>query len=1293
MKMPTDSKNQIRQALAELNQVATGEGVKHLLEILGYVTPREVPLDSATPIAIIDLFGWQGFREDKGFLEEWSSIDCLLQVTEEEIVKDGRLQLFKANFDKDYLSSYLFLGLTLKNSLYSRGKLAAIAREINRQSPIPIMVVFRYGDSLTLAIIDRRPNQVQKDRDILEKITLIKDIQIASPHRAHIEILQDLALSSLKDVRNFDDLHREWQKVLDTSELNKKFFQEVSNWYFWAIQTVIFPDGGEPDSAIRNATGVIRLITRLIFVWFLKEKGLIPPILFEENGIKNLLKSFEGSESSYYKAILQNLFFATLNTEMNSATKPDNRKFRGKATKKGDRDQHYGIANVYRYEDYFTEPDRFLELCRDIPFLNGGLFECLDKTEEKPVIRIDGFSDRADNLLHFPNDLFFGTARRIDLNTTYGTSNRKYEVRGILEIFNRYKFTIDENTPVEEEIALDPELLGKVFENLLAEYNPETETTARKQTGSFYTPREIVNYMVDESLVAYLQNALLQESVGYRQIGSDQINLFGNEYTSGQLSLQTKVDANPFLGRENELNESLHHLLSYCDECHRFGAEEVKKLIGAIDTVKIIDIACGSGAFPMGILQKLVFILGKLDPNNTLWKQQQKEREIQPVLKDIQVAKQISYEEAREEAIRKLENRIKQIEEDFEGNEKDYARKLFLIENCIFGVDIQAIAVQIAKLRFFISLIVDQTVNDTKPNRGILPLPNLETKFVAANSLIGINTQLTLRSPAVLEKEAELKKVRQVIFQARTSTTKQKYRDKDRSLRQEICELLKATGFESATADTLARWNPYDFNVSSDFFDPEWMFGVADFDICIGNPPYVRIQELNKSLPLQVKYFKNNYQSARKGNYDIYVVFVERGINILKQCGHLAYILPHKFFNAQYGEGLRDLISKGKYLRKIVHFGDNQVFNSATTYTCLLFLDKSGSQQCDFIKVNNTDEWHNTRESEQNYINYTKITKNDWNFNIGNQQNVIDKLEDIKCKLKDISSNIFQGLVTSCDPVYLLEPSEILSDNLIRVQSKETQRAYILESSVLHHLCKGAKDIDRYSAQPSKLVLFPYDIVKSIQSKKGILISQNQFMADFPRSWQYLLENKEKLENRENGKMKNEKWYGYVYPKSISLFCRKKIINPSIALEASYTLDTKGQLYFVGSGGGGGGGYGIILNNDILLLYEYVLGLLNSKLLDYYLKSISTPFRGGYYAYNRQYIEKLPIVNIDFSNIAKKNKHDRIVDLVTRILEIKRQNPHANTDELETAIDKIVYQLYGLTEEEISLVEEATRRK
>jgi hypothetical protein len=279
-----------------------------------------------------------------------------------------------------------------------------------------------------------------------------------------------------------------------------------------------------------------------------------------------------------------------------------------------------------------------------------------------------------------------------------------------------------------------------------------------------------------------------------------------------------------------------------------------------------------------------------------------------------------------------------------------------------------------------------------------------------------------------------------------------------------------------------------------------------------------------------------------------------------------------------------------------------------------------------------------------------------------------------------------------------LEPVGVQEVKHVRVKSHATGKEYSLETGVIWPLCKGSRDIRRYAAVPSKYVLFPYDAEASAKTGKTILISQAGFVEHFPMTWEYLKENFDTLRDREKGKMRHEGWYGYVYPKSVSLFARKKILTPSIASNAAYTLDDRGELYFVGSGGGGGGGYGIILREDCGLAYEYVLGLLNSRVLDQYLKRISTSFRGGYFAYNRQYIEQLPIRTIDFTSPADVARHDRMVALVERMLDLHKKlasegTPHVKTvlqrqsEATDKQIDALVYELYGLTDEEIAVVE------
>ena len=246
-------------------------------------------------------------------------------------------------------------------------------------------------------------------------------------------------------------------------------------------------------------------------------------------------------------------------------------------------------------------------------------------------------------------------------------------VAGLITILNRYKFTIVENTPIDQEIALDPELLGKVFENLLASYNEETKTTARKQTGSFYTPRPIVDSMVDESLKAHLERALGGAHAPSRVVsGALAGNLPAPEKTTASPRSDPSSARAPKAARETRalpIKVRLDQLFTYTEEPHQFSDPEVATLIAAIDALKILDPACGSGAFPMGVLHKLVYILGKLDPDNDRWKQ-------------TQLAK-LDSAPMREE-----------LERAFADNNDDYGRKLYLIENCLDGVDIQPIAIQ-----------------------------------------------------------------------------------------------------------------------------------------------------------------------------------------------------------------------------------------------------------------------------------------------------------------------------------------------------------------------------------------------------------------------------------------------------------------------------------------------------------------------------------------------------------------------------------------------------------------------
>ena len=1228
--MSTQSKQQIQQALQPFAQGDLRAHSLRLLETLGYQSERQLELDPAPAAFLAALDQGGAFRRDKALFDHWTAVHLLCQISDDDIRQSNQLILLDSagkTIDNAIIESYLFIAIDLREAIYTRTQLAQITREVNRLFPMPVMLLFRHGGSLTLAIINRRLHRREQSKDVLEKVTLIKDIRLANPHRAHVEILFDLSLAELHRVhgfRSFVELHQAWQKTLDSSELNKKFFKEIANWYFWAVNQVVFPPDAGPDET-RNATSVIRLITRLIFVWFLKEKGLVPDELFDTRALKALLTWDDPQESTFYKAILQNLFFATLNQEMNMPQQPHNRKFRG--ARASGQSQHYMIHNVYRYERYFRDPQAAVALFANIPFLNGGLFECLDKQVDGKVVRVDGFSDRPDNPLRVPDELFFGDERQIDLNETYGTAGKRYQVRGLIHTLNRYKFTITENTPIEEEIALDPELLGKVFENLLAAYNPETGTTARKQTGSFYTPREIVNYMVDESLLAYLQTKL---------------------QNAGSADGLSRAPAEA--GTTN-LEERLRHLLAYNEEPHQFSAAEVSALIAAIDHVNILDPACGSGAFPMGILHKLVFILGKLDPQNEQWK----ERQIAPLRAAIQAALAIPDSRIRSQTITELEEQIAAIEAAFARNELDYGRKLYLIENCIYGVDIQPVAVQIAKLRFFISLVVDQRIDDAAPNRGILPLPNLETKFVAANTLLGLAkpAQMALRNPAITAKERELAEVRSKHFRARTPHTKEKWRAEDKRLRGEIGDLLQQEGMlRNEDVARLAAWDPYDQNASADFFDPEWMFGLtAGFDVVIGNPPYVSHDAI-----VEKAVFKKLYK-AYEPFADLYCYFIEAGLKAQDENGVLCFITSNSYLKAEYGKPLRKVINDRSQILSIINIEDYQVFESAVVNSVILLAQQtnnSHSQDCFVVNAIYTgqDSFDEFVSRNGFYYPQSEFSGEAWLLVDRHMLLLKKKIEMAGKTLESMQTKIRLGLATGANYAFIIDENQ--RSSLISQDPRNLE--------LIKPILRG-RDIYRYGyKQPESYILL---------TKNGINVER-----DYPVIYNYLASFGDAFKKRG---AKGQHWTNLRGCAFFDDFKLEKIVWIELTDTGRFALCSE-EIYLVNSA------YFLIPPES----YEakYLLAILNSKVIQFYMDLTAETSGMGTNRWINNYVKNFPIpLGSQQAQSFLKRKVDQILLLSQAEDYLEDSNKQNKVEEYEQEIDQLVYTLYGLTPAEIALIE------
>ncbi|MBF0229440.1 MAG: Eco57I restriction-modification methylase domain-containing protein [Desulfamplus sp.] len=655
-------------------------------------------------------------------------------------------------------------------------------------------------------------------------------------------------------------------------------------------------------------------------------------------------------------------------------------------------------------------------------------------------------------------------------------------------------------------------------------------------------------------------------------------------------------------------------------------AKDESKIDGKINSVnlKILDPACGSGSFLIGAYQFLLdwHLEQYLNHNPAKWAKGKK-----PVIYQTD----------------KGEWRLTTDE-----------RKRILLNN-IYGVDIDSQAVEVTKLSLLLKMLEGENDQSIKLMSAF---QSRKTSWSNQNGVKRVGKQMAMFKDRVLpDLENNIK--------CGNSLIGPDFYDTHQTIFNE---------------EEIYRVNAFDWN--GEF--PEIMKN-GGFDAVVGNPPYIRIQTIKAWAPLEVEFYKKKYISASKGNYDIYVMFVEKGLSFLNQKGLLGFILPHKFFNSNYGEPLRNLLSAGKHLSQIVHFGDKQVFSGATTYTCLLFLDKSDKEKFKFVKVDDLKEWHTT----EGVIPSSKIGKAEWNFIIGNDTVLFERLQKMAVKLGDIA-DIFVGLQTSADNVFIMDLIEE-TDNEIRLKSKSLDSEWIFEKDLLFPLLSGT-DVNRYRPLPTRqYILFPYKI--SNLSEK--LIDFELIKKCYPKTAQYLIKNKKQLKNREQGKFIDNSWYRFGRNQNIAIQGRVKLCVPRLVDRLYAAYDKTGE-HFLDNVDVGGITYKAAYQKQGLL---YLLGLLNSKLLRWYFPNVSAPFRGGWLSANRQFISQLPIRIIDFNNPNDKTHNELMVSLVDRMLELHKKLKESNLPrertviarQIETTdrqIDQLVYKLYDLTDEEIKIVEE-----
>lgn len=901
-------------------------------------------------------------------------------------------------------------------------------------------------------------------------------------------------------------------KVVDFNDLrsrfslevvNKEFYKEISHAFTRLVGGTLAQGRSKKsfESLLRlpsvkdhsqiSLEFAVRLIGRIIFCWFLREKRSIAGHSLMP---KELLSSAAVSDGDYYHRILEPIFFEILNKPVKS-----------------------------RKESFVND------LFSAIPYLNGGLFsphedDFFNYNENKQAIN--------HNLVVIPDEW----------------------LKSLFEVLETYNFTIDENTSFDEELSIDPEMLGRIFENLLAEINPETGESARKSTGSYYTPRVIVDYMIDESLYLYLKD------------------------------------------KTHIAEGKLHSLISYDledDNTNPLDDKDKEKITEELGSIKILDPACGSGAFPIGALQKIVFILQQVDPEGQLWFRKQ--------------LKSTSPE------IRRV------IEREFSHKNFDYIRKLGVIRENIYGIDIQPIATEISRLRCFLTLVVDERIDDSLENRGVEPLPNLDFKFVTANSLIGLPTTGKATQAGLFEDNegiSELKEVREMFFNAsgseRDALKLQFVQAQNKMFQRLISEGRR--GHADLTT-TLTSWDPFT-NKAATWFDPEWMFGIDDgFDIVIANPPYISygLRGTQKMTPEERKVLVTLFPHSAEYKISIYAIFMDKAIQLSKVDGGIqTYIVPDSFLLGRYFSKVRAQILNNC---EIVHLSwmPYKIFEATVGYSIVYTFQKKktvdGNHELDARYIQNNNQIADKTYKEFSY-----------------PQTYFKKLKHSRFRLffDDKTMRLVQRVEKDC-----VDLSTIVnfSSGLISKNGQENITSSVQESE------KWKKGI-----------------ISGGEIKKFVVKPEGNF----------LLYDKSKIKS------------GY---ESVDYFS-PKIFMRQTGDSIICAYDDRGLLAL----------NNVHIGNRISESYDlkYITAILNSNLMDWYYRTISLESGRTMAQTDIETVGGLPIKSMNESD-------QRVfVEIVNKIMDLTGEDDYLHdlgsqnkVKELEKQIDQMVYELYGLTQNEI----------
>ena len=1137
-----------------------------------------------------------------------------------------------------------------------------VAKLLREWSKNGALVVFYNEDSKNWRISFIRLNYEFTAKGIEEKITPAKRLSYVVGEGEASKTVKDqfFTLVNMEESVSLEQL----EGLFALEKVTNEFFKEYKNKYLDIKETLIKDENFVKEALkhdIENPESFIegfskKLMGQIAFIYFLQKKGwlgieIVPESLtFEEYN-----RIYERALDSE-KEILNKVYFRkekelyTLNKE--ELKKLDNKnesellvgafhnteyfKEWGSGKKKFLRElfEKHKIEDKNNkktfFEDYL-EPLFYNNFSEDrgekqysaefncrLPFLNGGLFDPYgDYNWKETTFNLD-------------DSLF---------------SNEKND--GILDIFDRYNFTINENDNYETEVAVDPEMLGKVFENLL-------EVSDRKSKGAFYTPREIVRYMTNESIMNYLLSHLEEKGISKEDL-EYLFNLgeFTKEYDE-------QIFEKDYLKNEEELKKGIfgmpRNIIIY--------SKEIDELLRK---VKIADPACGSGAFPLGILNEIVRARNVLTFYIIMIE----------VLRD---KKEIDYW-----------NRIREKEE----SRTPYKLKLYAIQNSLYGVDIEPSAIDITKLRLWLSILVDST------NTDVRPLPNLDFNFMIGNSLIDEFEGMKLFDESLLDDkvlEKKLKKIKKAenmklfrgieeeqqdilkeIFIKQGLFFNENNSNKKKELKNDIEELennlIKLTLTENGNHKKLEEIEKGRKERRKPYF--LWKLEFAKvfkenggFDIVIGNPPYIG-EGKNKEvfLPVQNTSFGEKYYI---GKMDFWYFFTSLGIELLKENGTLSYIAPNNWLTTAGGKKMRNHIMKETVIKEFIDFGDYMVFENASQQTMVFLLEKNKNKN--IMKVNYSKILFNKgilvelerfllKNKNGNYIYYiSNIDRKKYNedSNIVFLNNYIDNITN-KIKLQENFKFLENEITNGIHPHHAIVTKKMLKN--LENNHKIGDGIFVLTDNEIKNLSlnKNEKKILKPLYESELLTKYTY----KKDNHKYIIYTDSSFK-DISQMKEYPILKKH-LDNFKEVITSDNKPYGLHRARKEEFFIENKIVSLRKTSEPYFCYLDK-PSYFMAEF--------YILKTDRINM-KYLTGLLNSKLVAFWLRYM------GKMQGNNYQIDKEPLMNIPIK-IASENIENKIIDLVDEIIELKKLNK--DTQDLEEKIDEMVYDLYGLTEDEKELI-------